>query len=102
MRLPFCPFELILTTKHSNATNFGFLIVRRSDVALKALQDLLECPEKIPECAKRKREFSHEQMAFTQFGSLALYCVCARLTSRSTTAPGGGCRLCHVRSPLLL
>ncbi|KZV97206.1 hypothetical protein EXIGLDRAFT_833056 [Exidia glandulosa HHB12029] len=53
--------------QNQNATNAGFAVFRRTPVAIKAVEDIIACPETIPECAIWKLEAKHEQTAFNLF-----------------------------------
>jgi hypothetical protein len=53
--------------QNQNATNAGFMVMRSNDKARQIIQDIIDCPERIPECAKYKLIPKHEQTAFNLF-----------------------------------
>ncbi|EJD54556.1 hypothetical protein AURDEDRAFT_179686 [Auricularia subglabra TFB-10046 SS5] len=50
--------------QNQNATNTGFMVFRTSQKALDILDAIMECPEKIAECAEWKNVPKYEQTAF--------------------------------------
>ncbi|KAH7104931.1 hypothetical protein BKA62DRAFT_691143 [Auriculariales sp. MPI-PUGE-AT-0066] len=62
MDQPFHPMP-----QNQNATNTGFMVFRSGAKAIQILDDILACPEKIPECAQWKTIEKYEQTAFNLF-----------------------------------
>jgi len=53
--------------QNQNATNAGFMVLRSNDKARQIVQDIIDCPERYPECARYKLIPKHEQTAFNHF-----------------------------------